>query len=74
MTDTLWSDDGGQLVCTAHAGSYLTAGIKARPRAHSHRTPLGTWEQVDRAELAAAFVAGGLPAEAADCETCQARA
>jgi hypothetical protein len=69
---TLWSDDNGQLVCTDHAGAYLTAAIAARPKARTHRTPLGRWAQVDRDELVAAFAAADIPASAADCETCQA--
>lgn len=68
MTTTLWSNDNGSLVCERHAGNYLTAAIEARPRAHTHRTPLGTWDVVDMADLTAEFTAHGLPAPR--CEQC----
>lgn len=55
----LWVSDNGDVVCDEHAGHYLQAAIKAKPKAWSHRTPLDNWTMYYERLL------GGLP-----CETC----
>lgn len=46
-----WINDNGAIVCHDHAGNYLQSGIKARPKAKSHRTPLGRWELLTDEEV-----------------------
>lgn len=67
---TLWSNDNGEISCAEHGGSYLRSGISARPNARAHRTPLGTWERVTRADLAELERMVGRPV---GCETCATR-
>lgn len=43
VTNRLWVSNGGECVCDDHAGNYLTAGIKSKPKARTHNTPLGAW-------------------------------
>ena len=43
MSNRLWVDDNGSVVCDNHAGAYLTSAFEAKPNAIQHRTPLGTW-------------------------------
>lgn len=57
--ERLWVSDNGSVTCDNHAGVYLASEIKAKPKAKSHRTPLGTWDAY------ALNLLGGLP-----CETC----
>lgn len=65
-----WFNDNGSICCEEHAGSYLTAAIEARPRAKSHRTPLGTWELMPADEVAEFLqYTEGKPV----CETCRYR-
>lgn len=67
----IWSNDNGDLACDRHGGAYLAAAIKARPRATTHRTPLGTWELYrgkKYADLLASFRDNHLPDPA--CTTC----
>jgi len=47
MNRTMWIDDNGRILCAQHAGSYLRTAIDARPRARTHRTPIGTWDRMD---------------------------
>jgi hypothetical protein len=68
MNRTLWMDDNGRIICGRHAGSYLSSAIDARPRASSHRTPLGTWDRLDamfREEWES--IMGSAP----ECESCK---
>ena len=55
----LWVSDNGDVCCANHAGIYLYHAIQAKPRAKSHRTPLGTWDAY------ASNLLGGLP-----CSSC----
>jgi len=55
----LWVSDNGDVTCAEHAGMYLRSSIEAKPKAQSHRTPLGTWDAY------ASNLLGGLP-----CSTC----
>jgi hypothetical protein len=43
MSNRLWVDDNGTVVCDEHAGTYLRSAFEAKPQAIQHRTPLGTW-------------------------------
>jgi len=63
----LWSNDNGEISCAEHGGSYLRSAITARPKARAHRTPLGTWERLTRADLAELARMVGRPV---GCETC----
>lgn len=67
---TLWSNDNGEISCAEHGGSYLRSAISARPAARAHRTPLGTWERLTRADLAELERMMGRPV---GCETCACR-
>ena len=69
----VWADDNGNMVCENHAGMYLTGAIKQRPKAKSHRTPLGTWELLTAAEVAemSELLAGMYGEGAAVCESCR---
>jgi hypothetical protein len=51
----LWVSDGGDVLCDEHAGAYLRSSIQAKPKAKSHRTPLGTWD------MYYAHLLGGIP-------------
>lgn len=51
-TTRYWCDDNGAITCETHAGNYLSSGIKARPNAKTHRTPLGTFEMLHDDEVA----------------------
>lgn len=65
-TTRYWANDNGAVCCEAHAGCYLQSEIEARPRAKSHRTPLGTYELLDSLDVAV------LNAEFGEvCETCR---
>lgn len=71
-----WMDDNGQTVCDEHAGSYLRSAIEARPKARTHHTPLGMWEQMtdeDVSEFTAMLAEHGI-ARTHVCETCDWRA
>lgn len=59
----LWAGDDGTVLCTAHAGMYLSTAVQQRPAARSHRTPLGTWDRLTKAEIAS-------DPEVFVCETC----
>ena len=53
----LYISNGGEVVCAAHGGGYLSAAVAAYPKRRKHSTPLGVWEAVrptdpDAAELA----------------------
>ena len=67
---TLWSNDNGQISCAEHGGSYLRCAITARPKARTHRTPLGTWERLTPGDLAELERMIGRPV---GCETCAVR-
>lgn len=43
MSNRLWVDDNGTVLCENHAGTYLTSAIQSNNQAIQHRTPLGTW-------------------------------
>lgn len=62
----LWTDGGGTILCSPHAGNYLTSAIDARPRARTHRTPLGTWDLMTSEEVAVLRLEFG----PLICETC----
>ena len=68
MTTQLWCNDNGAICCTEHAGSYLRSAITARPKARTHRTPLGTWEQMTFGDIADFINETGMKVL---CETCQ---
>ena len=59
MSKALWVSDNGDVLCTEHAGHYLSSAIKARPKARKHRTPLDEWNLYYEELL------GGLP-----CSSC----
>jgi hypothetical protein len=40
----LWVSDNGDVTCDEHAGAYLKSAVTQKPKAISHRTPLGTWD------------------------------
>lgn len=63
-----WSDDNGAICCETHAGAYLTASIGAKPKAKSHRTPLGTYELMSEDDVTYFITECGEP-----CETCRYR-
>ena len=42
----------GEQLCPDHSGAYLTASITAKPKAKSHKTPLGTWKIVSAEDVA----------------------
>ncbi|CAB4178020.1 hypothetical protein UFOVP1462_24 [uncultured Caudovirales phage] len=49
----LWVSDNGDVTCEEHAGMYLHCAIEAKPKAKSHRTPLGTWDAFSMRDLGA---------------------
>lgn len=51
-TTRLWANDNGAIVCEEHAGAYLRSAIEARPKARTHKTPLGTNYMMTDAEVA----------------------
>jgi len=59
--------NGGSLICSHHAGMYLTAELTARPKARKITTPLDVWERLNSAEVAVMFAELGFC-----CETCKA--
>lgn len=50
-TARFWANDNGAICCQDHAGHYLSSAISARPRAKTHRTPLGTYELLNNLEV-----------------------
>ena len=67
MTTTTrhFSDDNGALCCEKHAGAYLTASIKQKPKAKTYKTPLGTYMEVTQDDVAFFIAEFGYA-----CETC----
>jgi hypothetical protein len=44
MSTRLWvADNGGDVLCQDHVGTYLASAIKSAPEATEHDTPLDTW-------------------------------
>jgi hypothetical protein len=43
MSNRLWVDDDGTVVCDQHAGTYLRVAFQTKPNGIQHKTPLGTW-------------------------------
>ena len=43
MSNRLWVDDDGTVVCDQHAGTYLRVAFETKPNGIQHKTPLGTW-------------------------------
>jgi hypothetical protein len=43
MSNRLWVDDNGTVLCDAHTGMYLRSAIERNNQAIQHKTPLGTW-------------------------------
>lgn len=37
----------GSICCEEHTGAYLTASLQAKPKAKTHKTPLGAWQKMD---------------------------
>lgn len=70
MTTHLWCNDNGTIYCAEHAGSYLRSAITARPKAKTHRTPLGNWVQMDGFDIAVFIAETGITVL---CETCRDR-
>ena len=62
-----YTSNGGELICSHHAGAYLTAAITERPKGRKFTTPLGVWERLTSAEEALMFAELGFC-----CETCKA--
>ena len=61
MSQRLWVSDNGDVLCEEHTGTYLRSAIEVKPKAWSHRTPLGNWS------LYFTHLIGG---ENLVCETC----
>ncbi len=66
-TQSLWLNDNGAISCEDHAGQYLRSAINQRPRAKTHRTPLGTWDKLTQGETQALTIECGVL-----CESCRA--
>jgi len=65
-TQQYWyNTTNGQQVCLAHAGNYLTSSIEAKPKAKSHKTPLGTWKATSAEDIESFTAEFGSP-----CESC----
>ena len=43
MSNRLWVDDNGTVLCDSHTGMYLKSAIERNNQAIQHKTPLGTW-------------------------------
>lgn len=56
MSNRLWVNDNGSVICDKHAGTYLRSAIVANPKRTNYWTPLGTWEVMNNCPL--------------PCETC----
>lgn len=52
MTPMWANETNGAISCEDHAGAYLTAAIKSRPKARTHSTPLGKWVAMSPAWIA----------------------
>jgi len=62
-----YTSNGGELICSHHAGAYLTAALTERPNGRKFTTPLGVWERLSSVEVAMLFAEIGFC-----CETCKA--
>ncbi len=62
-----YTSNGGELICSHHAGAYLTAELTARPNGRKFTTPLGVWERLSFDEVGEMFEQLGFC-----CETCKA--
>jgi len=75
-THTYWENDQQRVTCVDHAGSYLQASIQQRPRAKTHRTPLGEWmllSSSDVAEIHEMRREFDLPTSDSICEICNSK-
>jgi hypothetical protein len=63
-----WVSDNGEVTCEKHGGMYLISAINAKPKAVTHKTPLGSWS------LYFTHLTGGENLECESCAYSQARA
>jgi hypothetical protein len=65
---TLYTHDGGEIICIEHAGYDLKYLVGQKPKARKHWTPHGTWELATAEDFNYFKQMTGIDME---CEECQ---